>query len=70
MSALSQVARDAGQEVRSVKSAKEKVTAWSSSTSSGVEGDVGGGLWCLLGGIVAAWSLVPHLLQEAASGEE
>ena len=27
-------------------------------------------LWCLLGGIVAAWSLVPRLVQEAASGEE
>ena len=27
-------------------------------------------LWCLLGGIVAAWSLVPCLVQEAASGEE
>ena len=43
LSALSQVARDAGQEVRSVKSAKENIAAWSSSTSSGVEGDVGGG---------------------------
>ena len=27
-------------------------------------------LWCLQGGIVAAWSLVPRLVQEAASGEE
>ena len=45
LSALSQVARDAGpgQQVRSDKSAKGNVAAWSSSNSSGVEGDVGGG---------------------------
>ena len=43
LSALSQVARDAGQEVRSDQSAKGNVAAWSSSISSGVEGDVGGG---------------------------
>ena len=40
LSALSQVARDAGQEVRSDQSAKGNVAA---SISSGVEGDVGGG---------------------------